>query len=268
MLEIVQTFTGLGVFKLEMFFLVLVRLSFLVFLMPFLDNQAIRSRVKVGLVFFLALIFWSQVQDTTITPVASPLFFFILVLKEAIIGIIMGFGMQFMVYFVSVAGYFMSRDMGFMQSTSMDPLTEEMSTDVSNLLIIMFSIIFLITGGHNFFILLMQQSFEMIPLAEFYFHSEKVSQVFLILSSNAFLLGIKMASPMIVTILLSQVGMAFIARVMPQMNIWIVGMPLKIGLGMLILISALPLMYQVFENAFVDLQYAMLGLLKTGRYAG
>jgi flagellar biosynthetic protein FliR len=264
MLELTQTITELSTAKLEMFFLVLVRLSFMVFLFPFLGNQTVSARVKIGIVFFLALIFWPSVPETYIRPVASSGIFFFLVFKEALIGMILGFGSMFLTYFINMGGYMIGRDMGFMQAQTMDVLTGDMSDNVSNFLVIIFTMIFLITGGHHFFVHLMGQSFTLVPLAGFDYKSQSIAHILLLLSSNAFILGLKLASPVLVTLLLTQVGLAFVARVMPQMNIWILSIPLKIGLGVLVLVATLPLMYELFESAFHELQYVLLGMLKSG----
>lgn len=262
MLEIAKSLTELSTEKLEIFFLVLVRCSFLIFLFPFFNNQMLSMRVKAGLAFFLAMIFFPISLPADILIMNSSATFFYLVLKEAILGFSLGFGSQFLVFFVNFGGYVIGRDMGFMQAQAPDVMTGDMSNNLSNFLMIMFAVIFLLTGGHYFFIQLLDETFRVVPVAGWNYSSKDVVTIMMHLSGTMFLQGFKLAAPIMGTLLVTQIGMAFIARVMPQMNIWILGIPLKIGLGVILLIALLPMMYQVFDDTFRELQYSLVGLVR------
>jgi flagellar biosynthesis protein FliR len=264
MLEITQSVTEMTTEKLEFFFLVMIRVSFLIFLLPIFGSMDTPNRVKIGLTFFLALIFYPIIPHTSIPMWNSAATFFYLVIREAILGFALGFGSMFLIYFVNMGGYIIGRDMGFMQSQSPDIVTGDMSDNTSNFIAILFIVIFMITGGHYFFIQLIHESFVLVPVASYAYNAAGIANVMILLSSAVFLQGIKLASPIMASILLSQVGMAFVARVMPQMNIWIVGIPVKIGIGILILIATLPLMYRFFENRFFELQYSLVAIIKMG----
>ena len=82
------------------------------------------------------------------------------------------------------------------------------------------------------------------------------------MSSEMFVIGLKIAAPVLVAIMLANVGMGILARTMPQMNIFIVGFPVQIGIGLIILGMSIPVFAHVFEKAFFKVYGEWLVVIK------
>jgi flagellar biosynthesis protein FliR len=244
----------LAIAQAEMFFLVLIRVSFIIFLMPFLSSDLVLLRIKVGLSFFISLAVFPLLQESVLTIHPGTVHIFILVLKECLIGILIGFVGQFLFSFVEFGASIMNRDIGLSQTPIIDPSTGTETYELSQLLVNIFSVIFLIAGLHRYFFEILMDSFEHIPLGSMQFHEDKISWIAISLVSESILYGFRFAAPVFATILVSLLGMAFVSRIMPQLNIWIVSVPIKIGLGIITLYYSLPLMYTIFESVFGRLQ--------------
>jgi flagellar biosynthetic protein FliR len=238
-----QDFT---VAQIELWLLVLIRVSVLVFLLPILNTEEVPQRLKAAMSFFLSIILFPIVPDTAVAIPQSVPAYIMLAVKEIYIGLVMGFAGTFVFAGLRFAGSWIDAETGFNMMQMMNPVAQEEDTPMGHLLFILFIMLLLSTGGYMFYIQAIAESFRLIPLAGAQAASGPMVAVFLKLSVSAFLLGVKVAAPIIATLFISSVGLALIARIMPQMNVWMVGMPMKLALGLLTMVFALPLMWQAF----------------------
>ena len=158
----------------------------------------------------------------------------------------------------------MARDMGLSMTPGIDPSTGEQATGLGQLILILFTIMFLLNDGHHFFIEATVESFRSIPIGGIQFHFDIIAEVILGLVAQSFVYAIKVSAPLMVVIILTTIGMAFMSKIMPQMNVWLVAIPLKIGLGVVILIYTLPLAYLLLDKFFITIQESIFILLKSG----
>jgi flagellar biosynthesis protein FliR len=269
MLSILANNLGMSVESIEIFSLVLVRTSAMIFILPFLSiSGVIPTTVKAGLSFFIALIAFPMLPPAGFVIQNSPVFFFLLVLEQVMIGLIIGFTATYLFHFVVIGGHIISRDIGISMGGTMDPIQDETGDELGVLLLLIFSIAFLVKGFHHYFIQVILESFQMIPIGHFNWDFLPVVRTLVLLSSLALVTGVKLAAPIIVALLLVSLGMALMARVMPEMNVWVVAVPLKIVLGILILWECFPLMTQLFDWNFEQVQSALVHLLKSGGVHG
>jgi flagellar biosynthesis protein FliR len=248
--------------QLEVFFLVLVRVSFIVFLLPFLNNKAFQARLKVGLSFFIAVMLYPQLKDVSyiVNPAAGTIFYY--VLQECMVGILIGFSGQFLFAFVEFGGEIINREIGLSPMPVLNPATGENSTSMSRLIVMIFSIVFLGSGAHFFFFEALYLSFIDIPMGGLVMNSRVFALSATLLVSESILYGFRFAAPVFTTMFVSAVAMGFMSRIMPQMNIWIVSVPLKIFVGVVTLLYAFPLMYKLFQQVFDKTHGYMTGIIK------
>jgi flagellar biosynthetic protein FliR len=264
MLETAADFAQIQIARAEIWFLVLMRISFFVFTIPFFSNQIITPRLKAGFcgVFSILLIPTLDLHPITFTP-GVPSFVY-LVFQECLVGAIMGFTFSFMISFVDLAAESMTRDIGLSTNPAQDPITGEESSQMGQFLLILFGLIFLLNNGHFYFLQALAQSFHYIPLNEFSWNFEKLVFVWLNLLSQAMITGIQMAFPIMAMLIVTSLGMALMNKVMPNMNVWVVSVPIKIVAGTLVLIYLLPAMVEVFWGYFQKVQAAILIVMRVG----
>jgi flagellar biosynthetic protein FliR len=254
-----QDFT---VAQIEVWLLVLVRVSVLVFLLPILITEEVPTRFKAGLSFFLSIVIFPALPAASIPIPANLMAYILLALKEIYIGAVMGFAGTFIFAGLRFAGAWIDSETGFNMTQIMNPMAGEEDTALAHLIFILFILILLETGGHVFYLQALAESFRLIPLTGAHMASGGMVAVFATMTAESFLLGMKVAAPVVATLFVSSIALAIIARIMPQMNVWMVGMPMKIALGMMTLMFALPLMWQAFAKQQGALQTYWIGLMR------
>jgi flagellar biosynthesis protein FliR len=254
-----QDFT---VAQIEIWLLVLIRVSALVFLLPILNTDEVPQRLKAAMSFFLSLILFPTVPHAAIAIPESVPAYIMLAVKEIYIGVVMGFAGTFVFAGLRLAGSWIDAETGFNGMQVMNPIAGEEDTPMGHLMFIIFILMLLATGGYQFYIQAIAESFRLIPLTGAEAASGGMVAIFLKLSISAFLLGVKVAAPVVGTLFISSIGLAIIARTMPQMNVWMVSMPMKLALGMMTMIFALPLMWQAFVKEQDDIHGYWLVLMR------
>lgn len=248
--------------KFELFFLVLVRVSFIVFLLPFLNNMNVGNMAKSGLSFFVALCIFPtlDVHQIAVMPGAGYLLY--LVIRECMVGAIVGFVGYFLFAFVEFGAEIINREIGLNAMPIIDPASGEYSTELTQVIVMTFSILFLISGGHTVLFEAVQESFNYIPLGGLRYQAQPIAWAMTTMVSESILYGFRFAAPVFVCMMLLALGMAFMSRVMPQMNIWVVSVPIKVVVGIMTLIYALPLMFKLFGLVFARVHQYLLLMLK------
>ncbi|NLG18284.1 MAG: flagellar type III secretion system protein FliR [Fibrobacter sp.] len=236
--------------QVEYFLLIFVRISTTIALLPIFGSQAVPVQLKVALSLILALILFNSVMS--IGPVTSqPLStgtFIMLIVKEAAVGLGIGFVSSLLFTAVQFAGRLIDTEIGFGFVELMDPFTDEPVTVLGQLQVIIFTILFLLFNGHYFLILAIQKSFELVPLMNVHFPSGQLAFHVTALVGNVFVLAIKFSAPIYVTLVLTELSLGVVARTVPQINIFFVGLPLKIAVGLGSAIIVLPLLASFFQR--------------------
>jgi len=257
----IPTLQDFTVVQIELWLLVLIRVSVMVFLLPIITTDDVPSRFRAGMAFFLSIIIFPSLPHTSVVIPSNVTAYTFLALREIYIGAVMGFAGTFVFAGLRFAGSWIDSETGFNMMQIMNPMAQEEDTPLGHLIFILFILVLLSTGGYVFYIRSIAESFQIIPLASAQAASGSMLQIFTHMSAEAFLLGVKVASPVVATLFISSIALAMIARIMPQMNVWLVGMPMKIAVGTLTTIFALPLMLQAFLKGQDILQSYWMALL-------
>ncbi|HEX3018857.1 MAG TPA: flagellar biosynthetic protein FliR [Chitinispirillaceae bacterium] len=232
------------------FFLIFVRISTIIALLPVFGSWSIPFQLKIGLSLLLAVILFNPVMVTvTDNKIAfSPGLFVLLVIKEVIAGLAIGFVSSLLFTAVQFAGMLIDNEMGFGFVELADPFTDEPITVLGQFQVVIFTILFLLFNGHYFLILAIQKSFELVPLMNVTFSGDKMLVHIITMISNIFVLALKFSAPVYVTLFLTELALGVIARTVPQINIFFVGMPLKIVIGLGSTIIVLPMLSVLFQK--------------------
>jgi flagellar biosynthetic protein FliR len=253
-----QDFT---VAQIELWLLVLVRVSVMVFLLPIINSDEVPGRLKAGLSFFLSLIIFPTVPQAAVEIPSSLFAYLLLAIREIYIGAVMGFAATFIFVGLRFAGSWIDQETGFSMMQLFNPMVQEEDTPMAHFLFIIFILLLLCTGGYVFYLRAISESFQILPIGWANFASADMVRIFIRLSTEAFVLGLKIAAPVVTALFVSSVALAIIARIMPQMNVWLVGMPMKLALGMLTLFLALPMLWQTFLRGQDNLQSYYVALM-------
>lgn len=249
------------VVQIELWLLVLIRVSVMVFLLPIITTDDVPTRFRAGMAFFLSIILFPTLPHETVEIPSNLIAYMMLGMREIYIGAVMGFAGTFVFAGLRFAGSWIDSETGFNMMQIINPMAQEEDTPLGHLIFILFILVLLSSGAYGFYIRAIAESFQVIPLASAQAASGTMVEIFARMSAEAFLLGVKIASPVVATLFISSIGLAMIARIMPQMNVWLVGMPMKIAIGTLTTIFALPLMLAAFLKGQDRIQIYWMALL-------
>lgn len=234
------------------FLLTLLRISLLVFLLPFFGGQGLPRMVKAALCLVLTLGLWPHLSFPGTQLPASIWELATLIISEMFLGLTLGIIVQCVFSAVQTAGQIMGFQMGFAMMNVVDPLSGVSVTLTSQLMYLLTILLFLSLNGHLYLLQALSQSFELVPPGKLLLNSYVQEQV-LSFSSQIFVLAIKVAAPVMVAEFLVTLGLGIVAKVSPQVNVLFVGFPVKIavGLGMLgIVCQLLAVMLKGFISDF------------------
>ncbi len=237
------------------FLLILFRTSGLLVSAPMLSHRAIPAQARIGLAVFLALVMVPlQAQHLPAAPVdlghlAAG------VLSEALFGLALGLAMQLVFTGLQMGSHILGVQMGFGLGSIYDPVTGAQFGAFDQFYTVLVALVFFGMNGHHIVIQAFAETLRAVPPGTW---NPLVLQADGIagLASGLMVTAVRVAMPIVVALFLTDVGMGFVAKTVPQANILVVGMPLKIGVGLLVLIAALP--------ATASLMQAVIGGPLTG----
>ena len=234
--------------NMDVFLGILARVVGFLMSVPILSTNNIPPYMKIGFAVVLSFIVFPLVE-----PINQAnnhiLTLFIFIGKESITGILLGFICYLFFSVVYLAGHIVDMELGFSIASVINPEDETEIPLMANLFYMIASLIFFAINGHHLLIQGLVNSFRIMPLGSLSFNYFMIDNIINITMST-FILAVKIAGPVIVSIFLSNILLGILARTMPQMNVFVVGMPLKIIVGLLILFLILPLYGGMFEYVF------------------
>jgi flagellar biosynthetic protein FliR len=235
--------------QIQYFLLIFVRIVTIVALLPVFGVESVPGAVKAGLSLALSFVIFPFVF---VEPAPIPAFslaqFALLVVRELFVGLSIGFATSLLFVAVQFAGRLIDNQMGFALVELVDPFTNLEATMSGQLMTLVFSIIFLLVNGHYFLLLALRKSFEVIPLLGATMPGGEFAFTLVTMVGNIFVLSIRLAAPVYAVLILTAVALGIIARTVPQLNVFFVGLPLKIGLGLTTIAIVLPGMVIVFRE--------------------
>lgn len=171
------------------------------------------------------------------------------VVSEIMSGVILGFIANMIFEFIRMAGGYMDIQIGLSMMNILDPSSETTSTPFSNLSYFISMVIFFIIDGHHLLIKCLIQSFKVVNIGQNIVFQDTFSVV-LDAFREYFVVGVKIAIPLVLIIIITDLCMALVSRTVPAINVMILGMPVKMVVGLLTFIALLPIMIKIISYAF------------------
>ena len=233
----------------ELFALVLTRMSGMFVVSPIFGRRNLPSYYKVGFAFFLALMLVGSGGIVMPKTSGTPFEFAILVAIELAVGVSIGFIPYLMFSVIYLAGQIIDMKIGFSMVNVLDPLSNMQIPVTSNFYFIICILAFITVNAHHSVIAAIYRSYEFVPLGV-YSLSDGVMAGLVRLFADIFAVGFRLAAPMVFAIMVADVALGIISKAMPQMNVFIVGMPLKILAGLIVMIVTMPAMFMALAALF------------------
>lgn len=240
--------------------LIFIRISAIMVTAPLFGSRNVPLQLKAGFSVVLAMavfpvVGFKEVYLTNVPSLVSAM------AGEILIGVIIGFTARLLFAAVQLAGQLVGFQMGFGIVNVIDPQTSTQVSIIAQFQNMITLLIFLAVNAHYWFILAVASSFELIPPLQFCF-TDSLMEAIVGLSCDMFVIAAKVAAPIIAILLFTSVALGLIARTVPQMNIFIVGFPLKIAIGLFGVGLSFPLLSYMLRNLFHKMGEDIIILMK------
>ncbi len=239
--------------------IVMFRVAGILAALPVLGSRAIPMQIKVGLVIMLGL-----VLTPFIPPMAVPQHVLLLgagIANEFMIGLVIGLAVRLFFAALELAGELMGNQVGFSVAHLIDPHTFRQTPLIGSFQTILASLTFLSLNAHYLVVRAVATSFDVVP--PFMAHlSAGLADDILHLAQQMFVVAMKLAAPVLVTVLIVNVMMGILGRTVAQLNVFVLSFPLTIACGLFVMGLALPYSIGLYESEFIRLDETLQGLLR------
>ena len=221
---------------LEYFLLVLVRITCFVYAAPFFSMSNTPRMIRIGFSIFLSYLVFTGVERNEVVY-STLLGYAVIVMKEALTGFLIGWGAQICSTVTSLAGSIADMEIGISMVSLMDPATRQQATFTGVFYKYIFTLFLMITGMYQYLLLALIDSFTLIPVNGAVFKTEALLESVTTFMGNYLVMGFRIILPIFCTMILLNSILGILAKVSPQLNMFAVGIQLKvlIGLGILFL---------------------------------
>lgn len=247
------------------FILIMVRYIGMFMIAPIFGSRVIPARVRLGFILFLSFItlpILTNAQGIGIPDIPDNLLAVMLaVLGEIAVGLSIGFISYLLFAAIQFAGHYMDLSMGFAIVNVIDPISQTQAPVLGQFKNILAILVFFAINGHHLLLRAVYYSYQLIPLGNVSFSNAFFRYIFSI-GSEFFRIAILIALPVTGTLFVATVILGFLARTIPQMNIFVIGLPLQVLLGFLILSLSLVFTIYYFQDLFAWLYRSLSELIK------
>lgn len=255
--------TSFSIYHLEYYLLIFVRIAGVVSIAPFYGTKGVPTRVRIGLGLCIALLV-ASVTEYEPLEYTSLIGFTVLLLKEALMGISIGLASNLCMTIINLAGMFIDREIGFTMVSEFDQTFNTNVTVSAEFYNYTVLLMMLCSNMHYFIISAICDSFQVVPVGGAVFDGESMYSLAITFMQQYFIIGFRIALPIFISITLCNVVLGVLARTAPQMNMFSIGIELKLILGlivMMVMVYFLPnitaYVYELTEDTVVNLIKAM-----------
>lgn len=255
----------LPVDQFQLFLIVLARVAGFVGAIPVLSSAQAPARIKVALVVAIALVLFPVMREALPVLSYSTAGFFLFLIAELLLGLLLGLVTRLIFTAVEFGATVIGFQMGFAAANVFDPQNERQVSLISQFQNVFAILIFLAINGHFMFLQTAVISYQLLPPGQFNFSGEAIP--FLMeLSSRMFQLGVQFSAPVLAVLLLSGLILGVLARIFPQLNVFLISFPLNIGVSFIVIALTLNLLATLLRQEFDTLGERFVTILSLLSY--
>jgi flagellar biosynthetic protein FliR len=251
---------GFGIEKLITFVLVLTRTAAIFSVAPIFGSGQVPLQAKVVVSVGISLVFVSLSHP--VLSVVDALTMVFLIVKELVVGLIIGFVVLLIFTAIQVAGEIIDIQSGFNFATMLDPVNGAQTAVAARLHYLLAGLLFFVTNAHHMMIRGLADSFALFPVGSVVL-DPAICRGILGMFGMLFGIAVRIASPVLATVFLADVALVLLARAVPQANLLIVGLPLKLGAGIIGLLVTLPVLLATSKDVFGHVYDQTVMVLRT-----
>ena len=238
--------------NLEFTLMVLVRISSFVMTAPFFSIQSVPTRVKAGASLVMTLMMLPVLPASTVAY-SGVIGYFVLILKEAVVGATLGLMCQLCLYVVNFAGQIIDMEMGLSMASMFDPSTRMQVTVTGNIYNYFVMLLLVVTNMHYYVIRAILDSFASFPVGQAVFRTG-LKDILVDFVGNYLLISLRIVLPFFCCMLIINVVLGVLSKAAPQMNMFVVGIQIKVLAGVLVLVLLIQTLPTVADFIFNEMK--------------
>lgn len=251
-----------SIYDLEYFLLILTRVSCFIFVAPFFGMSNTPARVRIGLSFFTAMLLYQVLTPAEAIVYDTVLEYALIVIKEAVTGLIIGLGANVCTSIINFSGSIIDMETGLSMATLMDPATKEMTSITGVFYQYAIMMMMIATGMYRYLLGAIADTFILIPVNGAVFRSGAMLNTVIDFVSDYIIIGFRIVLPVFCVILLLNAILGVLAKVSPQMNMFSVGIQLKILVGLSVLFFTASMVPGIADFVFREMQTMITGIVE------
>ena len=250
-----------GFAELEYYLLILVRVTCFIYIAPFFGMTNTPNRVKIALGLFISFLISRYIPHTELgyQTLAG---YTVMVMKEAVTGFLIGFGANLSMSIVSFAGRIIDMETGLMMASVMDPSTREQTSISGVFYNYAVMLMLLISGMYQFLLRALIETFTLIPINGAVFRMDAILSSMLLFLRDYIIIGFRIALPIFIVITLLNAILGILAKVSPQMNMFAVGMQLKVLTGFSVIFVTIGMLPLAANFIFDEIKHVVTTMVK------
>ncbi len=249
--------------EIEYFLLILVRISTFVFLAPFYGMKGVPNQVKIGLSFFVSVLLFHVTKPHEALVYNTVWGYGMIVAKEALTGLVLGFGVSICTSVLAFAGRIIDMETGLSMVNLVDPTTREMSSMSGVFYQYMVTLILMVSGMHRYLLQALAETYILIPVNGAVFHTDKLLETMLLFLRDYILIGFRICLPVFAVMLLLNAVLGIMAKVSPQMNMFAVGLQLKVLVGLCVLFITVRMLPGISDFIYTEMKQMMVAFVES-----
>ncbi|HLO01864.1 MAG TPA: flagellar biosynthetic protein FliR [Symbiobacteriaceae bacterium] len=248
--------------RIDLILLMWIRVMGLFTTAPVWSNRQVPVQVRVALSFAIGLLLHGLIPQPA--PAVNLVQLVPIALKELLVGMVIGFVVAMAFAAFQFAGELLDINIGFTMMNVLDPMTNTQSPLLGNFLYILALLVFFTINGHHMLFEAIMDSYRVVPV-DGAVVSGALTDHLVQSAAKIFVIGLQVAIPVLAALLLTAVALGIMNRTVPQMNVFVMGLPVQMFVGIALLAVILPLylaaLRAVFGGLFDDIQL-VIRLLK------
>ena len=248
--------------ELEYFLLVFARIATFVFAAPFFSQKGVPNTVKIGLSVFIAYVMYAFIQPHVYQEYSSVFGYSVIVMKEVAVGLFLGSGAQLCTSIVLFAGRIIDMEIGLSMSNVFDPTTNQQASITGLLLQYGTTLILYVTGLHRYLLKALMETFTLIPVGGAVFDNEALLATVIEFLGDYIIIGFRICLPVFASITLMNIVLGLLAKLAPQMNMFSVGIQLKLLAGLSVLFLTIGMLPNICDFISTQIQQMLVAIVE------
>ncbi|MEK4522578.1 flagellar biosynthetic protein FliR [Psychrobacillus sp. FSL W7-1457] len=246
--------------SLTVLLLIIARVSAFMITLPLFSHRTIPATHKIA---FAVILSWMMYYTMDVSPFEINGEYILLIIKEVMVGLFVGLLAYIILSAIQIAGGFIDFQMGFAIANVIDPQTGAQSPLIGQFLNIIALLLLLALNGHHLLLDGIFYSYQFIPMETTWlaFGQENYVEFIMKTFAGVFAVAFQMSIPIVATLFLVDIALGITARTVPQLNIFVVGFPIKIGVTFIVLLVMMGVLLAVMQKVFEMMIIAMRDLM-------